>query len=403
MARRTTRPELTAEQQAEADRIHAALLQAAADDLRELAELLATKDDSNTFGATEFAVRDIVLRVGAKAVETALAERKKGVRRVQPSLPHVRRGGQVPAVAVQARRDRAGPGAGGAGVLLLPARATPGTARGMRRLGLGGGDLSRGASEAVALAGALSSFAEAAEKTLPKLCGLRVSESTVERVTERVGADVGERLAARARRSAGRSTGSGREDADGKTVGYVSADLTGVRMQGANGATADGRMAAVGMVCNAGVPGQARYVCGLTGGQAGLGQPLRNQAAQVGLDRAERWVAISDGGAGLEDLLRATLPAGGGGHPRLLPRGRTPERVGEGVAPGRRGRGRAGGRRVVPPAEARGRGGGAGRACERWTCRAVRRRCGRRTGSCWCTSGTRCTGWTTRRTGRRGG
>jgi hypothetical protein len=75
---RTPRPELTAEQQAGADRIHAAVLDAAAEDLRELAELLATKDDTNTFGATEFTVRDIVLRVGAKAIQTALEERKKG-------------------------------------------------------------------------------------------------------------------------------------------------------------------------------------------------------------------------------------------------------------------------------------------------------------------------------------
>jgi hypothetical protein len=77
MGRRTTRPELTADQQAEADRIHAAVLRVADTDLRELAELLASKDDSNTFGATEFAVRDIVLRVGAKAIETALTERRK--------------------------------------------------------------------------------------------------------------------------------------------------------------------------------------------------------------------------------------------------------------------------------------------------------------------------------------
>lgn len=174
-------------------------------------------------------------------------------------------------------------------------------------LGLGAGDLSRGASEAVALGGALGSFAEAAEKTLPKLCGLRVSESTVERVTEGVGADVGERLAAGA--TFGRAGDwEWSRDVDGKTVGYVSADLTGVRMQGAKGARADGRMAAVGMVWNAGVAGQARYVCDLTGGQAGLGVPLRNQAAQVGLERAERWVAISDGGAGLEELLRGSFP-----------------------------------------------------------------------------------------------
>jgi len=73
-----TRTDLTPDQQADADRIHAALLSAAATDLRELAELLATKDDRTMFGATEFAVRDIVLRVGAEARQAALAERKKG-------------------------------------------------------------------------------------------------------------------------------------------------------------------------------------------------------------------------------------------------------------------------------------------------------------------------------------
>jgi hypothetical protein len=73
-----TRTDLTPDQQADADRIHAALLSAAATDLRALAELLAAQDDRTMFGATEFAVRDIVLRVGAKAVEAALAGRKKG-------------------------------------------------------------------------------------------------------------------------------------------------------------------------------------------------------------------------------------------------------------------------------------------------------------------------------------
>lgn len=77
-APRTTRSELTVEQQAESDRIFAALRQAAESDLRELADLLATKDDSDTFGATEFTARDIALRVGAKALEAALEGRKKG-------------------------------------------------------------------------------------------------------------------------------------------------------------------------------------------------------------------------------------------------------------------------------------------------------------------------------------
>jgi hypothetical protein len=167
--------------------------------------------------------------------------------------------------------------------------------------------LSRGAREAVALAGALSSFAEAATRTLPKLAGLVVSESTVERTTERVGQDVGERLAEG--QTFGKSTAwEWSKDADGKTVAYVSADATGVGMQGANGSEAEGRMAAVGMIWNAGKAGQVRYVCGLVGGLSVLGQPLRNQGAQVGMGRAQRWVALSDGGAGIEDWLRLNFP-----------------------------------------------------------------------------------------------
>lgn len=159
----------------------------------------------------------------------------------------------------------------------------------------------------MALAGALSSFAEAAQKTLPKLAGLVVSESTVERTAERVGRDVGERLAEG--QTFGQTTAwRWSKDAEGKTVAYVSADATGVGMQGENASRAEGRMASVGMVWNAGKPGQVRYVCGLTGGLKALGRSLRNQGAQVGMDKAVRWVAISDGGAGIEDWLREHFP-----------------------------------------------------------------------------------------------
>lgn len=175
------------------------------------------------------------------------------------------------------------------------------------RLGLSGSDLGRGAAEAVALAGALSSFAEAATKTLPRLAGLVVGESTVERTTERVGADVGRRLAA-GEAFGGPARWAWSRDAEGKSCAYVSADLTGVGMQGPGAARADGRMVAVGMVWNAGEEGRVRYACGLTGGLAALGEPLRRQGAQVGMDRAERWVAISDGGAGIEGWLRENFP-----------------------------------------------------------------------------------------------
>ena len=69
---------LTPEQQELADRIHATLVQASATDLRRIAELLAAKPYGELLGDTEFHVRDLVHRIGATALETALTERKKG-------------------------------------------------------------------------------------------------------------------------------------------------------------------------------------------------------------------------------------------------------------------------------------------------------------------------------------
>ena len=46
--------------------------------MRQLTQLLASKPDNKLLGKTEFEVRDAVRRIGAKAIETALNERKKG-------------------------------------------------------------------------------------------------------------------------------------------------------------------------------------------------------------------------------------------------------------------------------------------------------------------------------------
>jgi hypothetical protein len=70
--------DLTPDQEAEARRIYDALKHSADADLLALARLLAGKADGERFGATEFQVRDAAYRLGAKALETALAERKKG-------------------------------------------------------------------------------------------------------------------------------------------------------------------------------------------------------------------------------------------------------------------------------------------------------------------------------------
>jgi hypothetical protein len=183
-------------------------------------------------------------------------------------------------------------------------------------LGLREHDLTPAADEVVCLAGVQASFADAAAKLLPKLANLGVSESTAERATEAAG----RRLLGALR--AGQTLGAAprwdwHKDAEGKTVAYLSVDATGVGMQGENGALAEGRMAYVGVVYNP-VPQeraqwadptgarpdwQARYVVQLQP-LAALATPLRKQAGQVGLDDADRWVALSDGGSGLEDFLQ---------------------------------------------------------------------------------------------------
>jgi hypothetical protein len=69
---------LTTEQAELAERIYQTLRQAADADLRGLAALLASKPDRQLLGQTEFEVRDRVHKIGVKAFETALDERKKG-------------------------------------------------------------------------------------------------------------------------------------------------------------------------------------------------------------------------------------------------------------------------------------------------------------------------------------
>jgi hypothetical protein len=80
MAKFDLRLELTPEQEAEANRIEAILLEAAREDIRQMARLMASKTNRELLGETEFQMRDLAHRIGAKALETAANERtKKGV------------------------------------------------------------------------------------------------------------------------------------------------------------------------------------------------------------------------------------------------------------------------------------------------------------------------------------
>jgi hypothetical protein len=70
--------DLTPDQEAEARRIFETLKDKADAELWAVARLLAGKDTGELFGRTEFEVRDRVHAIGARALEGALAGRKKG-------------------------------------------------------------------------------------------------------------------------------------------------------------------------------------------------------------------------------------------------------------------------------------------------------------------------------------
>jgi hypothetical protein len=71
-------PELTVEQEAEAQRLAAVILERAQQEALRLARLLVSKPDEELLGATEFEVRDRVHALGAFAIEAAVNRRKKG-------------------------------------------------------------------------------------------------------------------------------------------------------------------------------------------------------------------------------------------------------------------------------------------------------------------------------------
>lgn len=185
-----------------------------------------------------------------------------------------------------------------------------------REAGLTARSLTPALERVAGLAGAVADSFEKGAELLEEMGGVRVSESTVERTTE----DAGQRLADAVQ--AGATLGPKvdwpwHKDYEGKKCAYVELDATGVRQQGEGGGAAEGRMAYVGMVCNPSpewlwpdekpTPMQARYLAGMYP-LAEIAPLLRKPAGAVGMDRADRWIGLSDGGVGLEDRLKENFP-----------------------------------------------------------------------------------------------
>lgn len=146
------------------------------------------------------------------------------------------------------------------------------------------------------------------------MCGLTLSESTVQRITEAAGDRV------RDLREHGTTQGppqswEWQRDAQGRTCAYVSLDHTGVPQQAAGGKRADGKMVPVAMVYNPRSehddrrlpPRQVRYLSGFYE-LDDIGRQLRREAEGVGIMQADQQIAISDGGSGLEDVFAKFFP-----------------------------------------------------------------------------------------------
>jgi hypothetical protein len=75
---------LPPDQEAQAQQIFQLIQQAFLDEALALARLLASKQDAQLLGKTEFDIRDALLRLGASTLQTALQTRKKA-RRANPT------------------------------------------------------------------------------------------------------------------------------------------------------------------------------------------------------------------------------------------------------------------------------------------------------------------------------
>jgi hypothetical protein len=83
---------ITPEENAEVQRIHDVILKAMDREIWQIAQFMVTRRDDQLFGSAEFTLREKALRMGAKALETTVNDRKKrGTKGAVSSVPTVAR------------------------------------------------------------------------------------------------------------------------------------------------------------------------------------------------------------------------------------------------------------------------------------------------------------------------
>lgn len=189
-----------------------------------------------------------------------------------------------------------------------------------KQVGLTDQNLTPAVERLATLAGGVADSFEKGSELLEEMAGIRLSASTIQRATEAAGRRIIETFAQKKTFGAAQPWPWYR-DAWNRTVAYVGLDATGVRQQGPHGEKAEGRMANVGAIFNPlpdrervfeglpkpGASMQARYLSGLYP-LAEMGPLLRQQGAQVGMDQADIWIALTDGGNGLEAFMETNFP-----------------------------------------------------------------------------------------------
>ena len=98
---------LSPEQEQQAQLLAARIRAAVDDDILQLARLLVSKPEYETFGDTEFQTRDLVHQLGATALQTHLAQKKR-LPRLQCPLPPLWPGRRVPGLPLEKAAEPAG-------------------------------------------------------------------------------------------------------------------------------------------------------------------------------------------------------------------------------------------------------------------------------------------------------
>ena len=176
-------------------------------------------------------------------------------------------------------------------------------------LGLGDDRLSPAARPLVALAGTLAPFRQG-QDVLHRLAGLQVSASTCRRVTLAAGDRLRQQYARGVAVLPGRPAlwDFSLPDRDGQpfpgTVAYLGLDAFAVATRPAQGRGVEWRMLYVGLLYD---PRKEHTVYVTDFDFAAVAARLRSYAVAFGLSAAEVVVAITDGGNGLERVLRQNV------------------------------------------------------------------------------------------------